>query len=110
MHLKIIRDPLFIRVLSGSFFAVAFVWVAVRFFEVDMAVIWVFLIMSVLLVGLLITVAFCFSLILRLLRRRSGGLLDSIDANGHSSLSESSLNSLSETPAADDQAPPQSKS
>ena len=109
MHLKIIRDPLFIRVLSGSFFAVAFVWVAVRFFGVDMAVIWVFLIMSGLLVGLLIIVAFCFSMILRLLRRRSGGLLDSIDANGHSS-SEPSQNSLSETPGADDQGPPQRKS
>jgi|TARA_B110000503_G_scaffold110121_1_gene164820 type VI protein secretion system component VasK len=110
LNLKIISDPLFIRVLSGCFFAVAFVWVAVRFFDVDMAVIWVFLILSVLLVGLLIIVAFLFSLIFRLFRRRSEGLLGSIDSTGHSSLSESAQSSLAETPSADDQAPPQNKS
>ncbi len=82
--LKIIKDPLFIRVVSGSFFAIAFVWVAVRFFNVDMAVIWVFLAMSVLLVLLLIVVALIFSVMFRLLRRRSSGLLDTIDTTGRS--------------------------
>jgi uncharacterized membrane protein YccC len=82
--LKIIKDPLFIRVVSGSFFAIAFIWVAVGFFHVDMAVIWVFLAMSVLLVLLLIVVALIFSVLLRLLRRRSSGLLDAIDATSRS--------------------------
>jgi type VI protein secretion system component VasK len=62
------------------FFACAFIWVAIRYFQVDVNVIWVFLIMSVIFVAGLIVLGLVFSVMLRLLRRRrGGGLLDSID-------------------------------
>jgi type VI protein secretion system component VasK len=77
---KAFRDPLYIRILSGIFFACAFIWVAIRYFQVDVNVIWVFLIMSVIFVAGLIVLGLVFSVMLRLLRRRrGGGLLDSID-------------------------------
>jgi type VI protein secretion system component VasK len=77
---KAFRDPLYIRILSGMFFACAFIWVAIRYFQVDVNVIWVFLIMSVIFVAGLIVLGLVFSVMLRLLRRRrGGGLLDSID-------------------------------
>jgi hypothetical protein len=76
---KAFRDPLYIRILSGLFFACAFIWVAIRYFQVDVNVIWVFLIMSVIFVAGLIVLGLVFSVVLRLLRRRGGGLLDTID-------------------------------
>jgi len=77
---KAFRDPLYIRILSGMFFACAFIWVAIRYFQVDVNVIWVFLIMSVIFVAGLVVLGLVFSVMLRLLRRRrGGGLLDSID-------------------------------
>ena len=78
--MKAFRDPLYIRILSGLFFACAFIWVAIRYFQVDVNVIWVFLIMSVIFVAGLIVLGLVFSVVLRLLRRRrGGGLLDTID-------------------------------
>ena len=78
--MKAFRDPLYIRILSGMFFACAFIWVAIRYFQVDVNVIWVFLIMSVIFVAGLIVLGLVFSVVLRLLRRRrGGGLLDTID-------------------------------
>jgi hypothetical protein len=77
---KAFRDPLYIRILSGLFFACAFIWVAIRYFQVDVNVIWVFLIMSVIFVAGLIVLGLVFSVVLRLLRRRrGGGLLGTID-------------------------------
>ena len=77
--MKAFRDPLYIRILSGMFFACAFIWVAIRYFQVDVNVIWVFLIMSVIFVAGLIVLGLVFSVVLRLLRRRrGGGLLDTI--------------------------------
>jgi len=76
---KVFKDPLYIRILSGLVFAGAFVWVAVRFFNVDVEVIWVFLIMSFIFVFGLIVLGLIFSVLLRLLRRRhNSGLLDSL--------------------------------
>ncbi|MFT4720216.1 MAG: type VI protein secretion system component VasK [Candidatus Azotimanducaceae bacterium] len=78
--MKAFRDPLYIRILSGLFFACAFIWVAIRYFQVDVNVIWVFLIMSVIFVAGLIVLGLVFSVVLRLLRRRrGGGLLGTID-------------------------------
>jgi Na+-driven multidrug efflux pump len=68
---KAFRDPLYIRILSGLFFACAFIWVAIRYFQVDVNVIWVFLIMSVIFVAGLIVLGLVFSVVLRLLRRRA---------------------------------------
>ena len=77
--MKAFKDPLYIRILSGMFFAGAFIWVAVRYFQVDVGVIYVFLIMSIVFVAGLIVLGLVFSVLLRLLRRRSGsGLLDAI--------------------------------
>ena len=77
--MKAFRDPLYIRILSGTFFACAFIWVAIRYFQVDVNVIWVFLIMSLIFVAGLVFLGLIFSVVLRLLRRRGGGLLDTID-------------------------------
>jgi hypothetical protein len=85
---KAFKDPLYIRILSGMFFAGAFIWVAIRYFQVDVDVIYVFLIMSVIFVAGMIVLGLVFSVILRLLRRRHGsGLLDAI-GNGDSIIDE----------------------
>jgi hypothetical protein len=61
------------------FFAGAFIWVAIRFFQVDVEVVYVFLIMSMIFVAGMIALGLVFSVLLRLLRRRHGsGLLDTI--------------------------------
>lgn len=79
--MKILPDPLYMRILSGAVFAAAFVWVAISYFDVDPAVVEVFAILSVIFVGGLIVLGFVFALVLRLFRRRHhGGLLDSIAA------------------------------
>ena len=66
------------RFISGSLFASAFIWVAVRFFDVDTEVIYVFFVLSVVFVGGLIALGFVFSFLYAWYRRRkqSGGLLD----------------------------------
>ena len=51
-----LRDPLVRRFISSSVFAGAFVWVAVRYFEVDTEVVWVLFGLSFVFVGALIVV------------------------------------------------------
>ena len=65
------KDPLIRRFISASFFAVAFVWVAVHFFDVDLDVVWVLLIFSFMFVGALIVIGLLLTPIIRLLRRRT---------------------------------------
>jgi hypothetical protein len=79
---KILPDPLYLRVLSGCAFAAAFVWVAISYFDVDPQVVKVFAILCVLFVGGLMVLGLVFSFVLRLVRRNrhDGGLLDSIAA------------------------------
>jgi hypothetical protein len=92
---KAFKDPLYIRILSGMFFAGAFIWVAVRYFQVDVDVIYVFLIMSVIFVAGLIVLGLVFSVLLRLMRRRSGsGLLDAV-SDSDAALSEDSISAAS---------------
>jgi type VI protein secretion system component VasK len=80
------------------FFACAFIWVAIRYFQVDVNVIWVFLIMSVIFVAGLIVLGLVFSVMLRLLRRRrGGGLLDSIDLERVEAAADDEAPSTAET-------------
>ncbi len=51
---KLLRDPLFRRFVSASFFAGAFVWVAVSYFGVELDVVWVFLTLSFVFVGAMV--------------------------------------------------------
>ncbi len=76
---KIFTDPLIRRFLSGTLFAVAFVWLAIYFFDVETEVLRVLAIMSGLLVLLLIGVAFIFSFVVKFFRRSNGGMLENID-------------------------------
>ena len=76
---KFFTDPLIRRFLSGTLFAVAFIWLAIYFFDVETEVLRVLAIMSGLLVLLLIGVAFIFSFVVKFFRRSSGGLLEKID-------------------------------
>lgn len=45
-----LKDPLIRRFISASFFAAAFVWVAVTYFNVEAEVVWVLLIFCILFV------------------------------------------------------------
>ena len=74
------RDPLLVRVLSGGSFAIAFVWVAIYFFDVEVEVVKVLALMSVIFVGGMIAIGLILSVLLRLLRRgRDGGMLDNVN-------------------------------
>jgi len=59
-------------------FAGAFVWVAVRYFEVDTEVVWVFFGLSFVFVGILIVVGLVFAPAVRLFRRKPS-LLSKLD-------------------------------
>lgn len=65
--------------ISGTVFAVAFVWMAIYSYDVDEEVIRVFLILSIFLIGALIVCGFIFSLVFRFLRRRDKGILDHLN-------------------------------
>lgn len=101
--MRLFKDPLHIRVLSGCFFAAAFVWVAVKFFNVDTEVVWVLAWMSVIMVAAMIVLALAGSVVLRLLRfRRSPGLLDSLSELDKGSANKPDDNpSVAEKPAED---------
>ncbi len=67
---SIFKDRLMRRLVSGSLFAGAFIWVAVRYFQVDLEVIWVFLVFSFGLVLLLLLAGLLFAPLLWLFKRR----------------------------------------
>ena len=73
-----LRDPLVRRFISSSFFAGAFVWVAVRYFEVDTEVVWVFFGLSFVFVGMLIVIGLILAPAVRLFRRKPS-LLSKLD-------------------------------
>ena len=73
-----LRDPLVRRFVSSSAFAGAFVWVAVRYFEVDTEVVWVFFGLSFVFVGMLIVVGLVLAPAVRLFRRKPS-LLSKLD-------------------------------
>jgi hypothetical protein len=73
-----LRDPLVRRFISSSAFAGSFVWVAVRYFEVDTEVVWVFFGLSFVFVGMLIAVGLVLAPAVRLFRRKPS-LLSKLD-------------------------------
>ncbi|HKI73736.1 MAG TPA: hypothetical protein VJ998_03800 [Pseudomonadales bacterium] len=82
MLLRFIKDPLVRRFFTGTLFALTFVWVAVRYFNVDQEVVRVFVILTFVVVGLLIVAGFFSSFVLHLfMRRKSGGMLDKFEEN-----------------------------
>ena len=65
---RILTDSLFRRFLIASAFAGAFVWVAVDSFNVRIAVVVEFFVMSILMVGAMVACAFLIALVLRMIR------------------------------------------
>ncbi|XOV88852.1 MAG: hypothetical protein ACFHX7_02960 [Pseudomonadota bacterium] len=83
MLARFYRDPLIRRFVSGSAFAAAFVYVAVRYFKVETEVVWVFLLFSIVFVIGMMMVGFVLSFVIRLLRRPvKGSLLDHLEETG----------------------------
>ncbi len=72
---RLYRDPLFRRFVSAAFFAAAFVWVAVEYFDADTEVIRVLFIYSVGFVVLLVLMALLLFPVVALFRRKPSSLL-----------------------------------
>jgi len=66
----VLKDPLIRRFISASFFAAAFVWVAVTYFNVEAEVVWVLLIFSVLFVLGMIVIGLVGAPLVRLFRSK----------------------------------------
>ena len=64
------------RFISAAFFASAFVWVAVSFFDVETEVVWVLFIYSIGFVFLMIFVGFMFVPFISLFRKKRSSLLE----------------------------------
>ena len=75
---NILRDPLFRRFLSATFFAGAFVWVAVTYFNVETEVIRVFLIMSFLFVAVMIFIGLLLVPLIKLTHKKRSSFLESL--------------------------------
>ena len=58
------------RFLSSLFFSVAFIWVAVVFFEVDTEVVYVLFVLSLMLVGMAIIAGLFIAPLVKMIRRR----------------------------------------
>ena len=78
---KILSDPLVRRFFSAAFFASAFVWVAVEFFDVELEVVKVLFIYSVGFVIVMVVVGLVLFPVLALFRRKRSSLLDSAMAD-----------------------------
>ena len=86
MLLKILKNSHIRLLFTGSFFAVAFVAMAIHSYGVDIEEIKVFLIFSLMFVAAIISGGFLFSFILSLYRKLvppgvGGGLLEKIEKN-----------------------------
>ena len=73
-----IKDPLIRRLISSSCFAGAFIWVAVRYFDVETEVVWTFFGLSFIFVAGLIVIGLVLAPMVRLFRRKPS-LLSKID-------------------------------
>ncbi len=78
MFYRLYKDPLVRRFISGSFFAGAFVWVAIRFFDVPLEIVRIFLIYSFGFVGILIVFAILLVPVVRLFSKPRSSLLQNI--------------------------------
>lgn len=76
---KLLRDRQFRRTVVATLFAAAFVWVAVRGFNVDTNVVYVFAVLAFALVAVLIAAGFLFSFLLHWYMRRKSGMLGDLD-------------------------------
>ena len=76
--MRILFDPLFRRFFLGTLFTGAFVWVAVRYFDVPTEVVWVFFVFSLGFVAMAIGGGVMSALGYRIWRhyRRADGLVD----------------------------------
>ena len=79
LMLRIFRDRQVRRFVVATFFALAFIWVAMRWFNVDRDVVLVFAILAFALIGILILLGFLFSFALHLFMRRDRGMLSKIE-------------------------------
>ena len=73
------KDPLVRRFISASFFAGAFVWVAVRYFNVEADVVWVLFLFSFVFVAGMIVIGLVLAPLVRLFRRDSSPFLSSLE-------------------------------
>jgi hypothetical protein len=64
------------RFISAAFFASAFVWVAVSFFDVETEVVWVFFVYSFGFLVLMMLVGFLFVPVISLFRKKRSSLLE----------------------------------
>lgn len=71
-----LKDPMVRRFISAAFFAAAFVWVAVSFFDVEIEVVRVLFIYSIGLVILMILLGLLAFPVLRLFRHKRSSLLE----------------------------------
>jgi hypothetical protein len=74
-----LKDPLVRRLISSSAFAGVFVWVAVRYYNVETEVVWVLFGLSFVFVGILIVMGLVLAPAVRLFRRKPS-LLSKLDA------------------------------
>lgn len=75
-----LKDPLIRRFISASFFAGAFIWVAVRYFNVEADVVWVLFLFSIAFVVGLMVIGLVLAPLVRLFRRDSSPMLSSLEA------------------------------
>lgn len=77
--LRLFTDRQVRRFLIAMVFAMAFIWVAVRWFDVDANVVYVFAVLAVVLTVVLMLFGFAFSFLLHLFMRRDSGMLGRIE-------------------------------
>ena len=77
--LRLFTDRQVRRFLIATVFAVAFIWVAMRWFDVDANVVYVFAVLAVVLTVVLMLLGFAFSFLLHLFMRRDRGMLGRIE-------------------------------
>jgi len=75
---KILSDPLVRRFFSAAFFASAFVWVAVEFFDVETEVVKVLFILSVGFILLMVLAGLVLFPFITLFRKKRSRLLDNV--------------------------------
>ncbi len=74
--MRLLKDPLFRRFVSGTVFASAFIWVAVAFFDVDTEVVRVLFVYSIGFVGLMMLLGLVLSPLFLLSRKKRSSLLE----------------------------------
>lgn len=75
-----IKDPLIRRFISASFFAGAFIWVAVRYFNVEADVVWMLFLFSIAFVVGLMVIGLLLAPLVRLFRGDSSPMLSNLEA------------------------------